>query len=678
MRPPSALRRISALAFLALLGCAAPAAARPAGAPGEIVVTFAPGEPAERVASRYGAQVLGAIEETSTFKLSVPDVDAALARMRRDPSVRRAAPNGPVRRHQGVSFPHDDPTLLDDGAAAFADQLEPGGALASVGVAPAAVFARGVRGVTVAVLDTGVDASHEALAGRLWTNAAERDGATGWDDDADGAVDDLTGYDFVDGDTDPSEVGVEGTVVGHGTFIASLVAIAAPSATIMPLRVLDGNGVGSAFDAAAAIRFATRHGARVVSMSFGCDSARAPRVLADAIAYAESQGVVLVAAAGNDDRAPLPYPASDVRSVVSVGACDGDARAEFSNYGTDTVHVGAWAPGVDLVGAMPSAGDGASRYARWSGTSFATAVVAATAATVLAIHPGMKAADVRQVVSHVEGYDAVDGVRGWRVDMLDAAGRAARDAGALRVVSAAPLALPAGGRSGSVVLRSVLGASRSGEQLSVRATGLEAGAALTVSLVRPGSEVSVGVVRVGDGGEVAADFYRAVGATSLGLDGATGVLLRRTDGSVVLGASVGPSANALRSFVEVGLRYVGPATGDAPMPLAVARCGFDGDDAQSLEVDASARRPRARYELYLDGRRVGELAPSEGEDGAAARRIAFSTRPVDGTGTLPLPSTVSKVTKVGRVTVVERRRGGGSSVVYAGGLAAWAYVDAIE
>src|SRR5262249_1795666 len=156
--------------------------------------------------------------------------------------------------------------------------------------------------------------------------------------------------DFVDRDDDPDERGMNGPAAGHGTFIAGLVALAAPRARVMPLRVLDPNGEGNVFDAAEAIAYATRHGASVVCMSFGTRPGRSALALATAVAAAHAAGVVLVAAAGNDGSDELPYPASDTANVLAVGAANGDRPARFSNHGPG---VGVWAPGVDLVSAMP-------------------------------------------------------------------------------------------------------------------------------------------------------------------------------------------------------------------------------------------------------------------------------------------------------------------------------------
>jgi subtilisin family serine protease len=256
------------------------------------------------------------------------------------------------------------------------------------------------NGVRVAVLDTGVDMSHPALAGRL-----------------------LPGHDFVDDDTDPSEVGTPGQGgYGHGTHVAGLVALVAPGAQIMPLRVLDADGTGNAWVLAEALLYAldpdgnpaTDDGAHVINMSLGSlartrimasitqIAACEPAVTDDPIAdrsdagYADDEarcaaraGVVVVAAAGNDATDKVKeYPAAEgAYGLLPVGAYSSNGRlAAFSNFGS---WVDVAAPGDGLTSTFPGGG-----YATWSGTSMAAPLVAGTAALVRALDLQLPARDV--------------------------------------------------------------------------------------------------------------------------------------------------------------------------------------------------------------------------------------------------------------------------------------------
>ncbi len=214
--------------------------------------------------------------------------------------------------------------------------------------------------VVVAILDTGVDFTHPALAGRLTTS----------------------GYDFVDDDADPSETsngidddgdGQVDELAGHGTFVAGLITLVAPDVYIMPLRVLDSEGGGRAFVLAEAIQYAVEHGANVINLSLS--TPYYSRAMENSLKAANEQGVVVVAAAGNSNADSLVYPASGYK-VVSVTAIDeNDHKARFANYGS---LVDLSAPGAGLSGPVPGG------YAIWSGTSMAAPLVAGEAALLMA------------------------------------------------------------------------------------------------------------------------------------------------------------------------------------------------------------------------------------------------------------------------------------------------------
>ena len=257
-------------------------------------------------------------------------------------------------------------------------------------------YTRGT-GATVAVIDTGLDYTHPDIAGALWSNPSEASGLPGVDDDHNGFVDDVNGWDFYNWDNDPRDD------QGHGTHVAGIIgaradngigiAGVAPESKIIPIKVLNSKGSGFVSDVIDAIYYAANLGAQVINMSLGVLKSFLSKTLRSAfekaVAYAKAKGTVVVAAAGNDNsRVENSYPAG-IRDVVAVGAIEPvtDQRAWFSNFGKllDLV-----APGVDVLSLKASGVSfGLSsvvdpNYVRASGTSMASPVVAGVAALLRA------------------------------------------------------------------------------------------------------------------------------------------------------------------------------------------------------------------------------------------------------------------------------------------------------
>ncbi|GAB2617323.1 hypothetical protein Aab01nite_30570 [Paractinoplanes abujensis] len=223
-------------------------------------------------------------------------------------------------------------------------------------------------GVTVAVLDTGVEATHPDLAANMvagYDAVANTDGAT----------------------TDPN---------GHGTHVAGTIAAVtgngvgvsaiAPNTKIMPVRVLKANGSGYMSDTAEGIIWAADHGADVINMSLG--SSEKVTAVSNAISYARSKGVVVVAAAGNERAkgSPTSYPAADA-GVIGVAATDSaDKIASYSNAGS---YVDVAAPGSAILSTYPTALGSRTGYTTMSGTSMASPHVAAVAALLVAYQPAL-------------------------------------------------------------------------------------------------------------------------------------------------------------------------------------------------------------------------------------------------------------------------------------------------
>jgi serine protease len=222
-------------------------------------------------------------------------------------------------------------------------------------------------GAVVAVIDTGVDASHPDLAGQVLTGFDEVN-------QVDGANTDLNGH-------GTHVAGTIAAVTGNGIGLSSI----APDVKILPIRVLKADGSGYSSDAANGIVYAADHGADVINMSLG--SSDDDFSVSSAIAYARSRGVVVVAAAGNEHLKgnPTSYPAADA-GVIAVAATDSnDAVASYSNSGS---YVDVAAPGSSILSTYPVALNGTG-YAFMSGTSMASPHVAAVAALLRSADPSL-------------------------------------------------------------------------------------------------------------------------------------------------------------------------------------------------------------------------------------------------------------------------------------------------
>jgi len=260
---------------------------------------------------------------------------------------------------------------------------------------------RGSAEVVVAVIDTGVDYNHRDIRANMWVNEAELHGQPGVDDDGNGYVDDIYGYNFAYNNADPMDD------QGHGTNCAGTVAAIGNNgmdiagvcwnARIMPLKILGADGEGTEADAAPAIYYAADNGADVISSSWG--SADESQVIKDALAYARRRGVIVVAAAGNESTSKPFYPAA-YPGVIAVAATDAsDKRWYLSNYG-DWVDIAA--PGRDILSLRATgASSGTIQDAftmRLSGTSTAAPHVTGTCVLLLAANPFLTYEEVEQLV----------------------------------------------------------------------------------------------------------------------------------------------------------------------------------------------------------------------------------------------------------------------------------------
>jgi thermitase len=340
-------------AVAAPLGDAAAAALGPA-VPGEAIVRFEPGSSqAERRQARDAAGV--ELEEGLVLpRAQVVEVDgsvgAAVRRLEGQPGVAYAQPNyryeataaeAPDDSFFGQLWGLSDPALPDPGVGALeAWEATEGG------------------GQTIAVVDTGVDLTHPDLAGNLWTNQLEAlVPGDGLDNDLNGRVDDLHGYDFVDEDGDPDDYEFHGThVAGTAAAIADNgigIAGVAPAAQIMAVRVLDGDGSGTTADIAEGIAYAAQNGADAINLSLGGPGS-GDKAMSDAVSLAGAEDAVVVAAAGNEaannDTEPHMPCVLPHANLICVAALTQDGTlASFSNHGAASVDIAA--PGTSVLSA---------------------------------------------------------------------------------------------------------------------------------------------------------------------------------------------------------------------------------------------------------------------------------------------------------------------------------------
>lgn len=326
-----------------------------------VVMMVRPGASPDQIASQYGGTVVAVVPELGLYRVVLPpgdDVARCAQAMMTDARVSLAEVNETATIAEGqqssVAFSEGTRTWLD-----VYDQ----GALTRVGAARAQVGANGGN-VLVAILDTGIALDHPALSSRLSlpgieigvtvSPGAER--AQHVDSNHDGIVD---------------------GALGHGTHVAGIVLAVAPQARLLPVRVLDSDGVGNAFDVANGVVQASLRGAQVINMSLGMSAAST--AVQTAIRFARDRGAVVVAPTGNDHLSRLQFPASMPEVFAVAGLDSADRHSGFTNFGFGT---DISAPSVGILSTYFGGG-----YARWSGTSMAAPFVSGTAALLCGLLP---------------------------------------------------------------------------------------------------------------------------------------------------------------------------------------------------------------------------------------------------------------------------------------------------
>lgn len=251
--------------------------------------------------------------------------------------------------------------------------------------------------VTVAVIDTGVDAAHEDLAGRV-----------------------LPGHNSIKDAQNPND-SLDDTANGHGTHVAGVISAVFDNGKgiagvagglpvkVLPVKVLDSAGIGTMYDISQGIRWAVENGANVVNLSLGGRLPDYPLTLSEAVKYAQDNGVLVVAAAGNDGKSVEGFYPACLPGVISVGATGSNHQpAAFSNYGARLM-----APGVDIISTLPG-----SSYGIMSGTSMAAPFVSGIAGILYSVFPNKTSSQIaaalekgRKEFRYNYHYDY-----GWRLD----------------------------------------------------------------------------------------------------------------------------------------------------------------------------------------------------------------------------------------------------------------------
>jgi len=288
----------------------------------------------------------------------------------------------------------------------------------------------GSKDIIVAITDTGIDHAHADLKDNMWVNKGEIPG-NGIDDDGNGYVDDVYGYDFRDNDGDPMDA-TSAQNPGHGTHCAGIVGAVGDNGvgisgmsqrvSLMASRFLGADGSGDLMGAIKSIDYATDNGAHIISASWGAATNKSQaQPIIDAIERARVKGVLFVAAASNDgknnDRYEV-YPANaGLSNVITVAAStSSEAKPSWSNYGRAKVSLSS--PGEKIYSTLPG-----NKYGELSGTSMATPLVSGLAALLLTQEKDLKPMDVKAILQSTGKKIEIETACNCRVDASSAIDR---------------------------------------------------------------------------------------------------------------------------------------------------------------------------------------------------------------------------------------------------------------
>ena len=520
----------------------------------------------------------------------------------------------------------------------------------------------GSRSVVIGVIDSGVDVSHPDLAANIWRNPGEIPG-NGIDDDRNGFIDDVSGWDFVSNDNTPQDGD------GHGTHVAGTIGAVGNNGrgvvgvnwevSILPLKFLDDSGSGSTAAAIAAINYATalrNSGVNIVATNNSWGGGGFSTALQTAISRHNDAGIVFVAAAGNEstnnDAIPS-YPANyNLPNVISVAAIDrSDQLASFSNYGRTTVDLAA--PGVSIYSTTPG-----NSYATYSGTSMASPHVAGVVGLLAAANPAATVAEIRaalfDTVVPVAGL-AGRMVTGGRLNAAAALEQIAPITGP-RVISVSPAGQvePPVSQFQVVFSQEILAASLVVANFELVGAGVDAsfGTSDDVSITIPASGIlqsPAGTVTISLGANLPDDSYR------LTLLGTGANPLRNLAGDPLQGGQDAVSQFVVRTPVPPPPAPLEPndtlATATAALPVGVREAEFSGVigdgtngtrdvdlfsvvlvGGQTLDVTVAAQAISSSLDSYLRlfNATGTQLGANDDSGGSLDSRLSF-TAPASGT-----------------------------------------------
>ena len=435
--PSDAVDIAPATSLEKLMAATAPEAAALEGTqgehvPGQVLVKLKgqpPTKSQDTFLQRFGASVIHKFDiPKSIFKgfegellhLKLPEgmsTEQAMAAMQKDPRVDYVCPNN--------TYKIDDPPTTDDepDVAAQADPLTPNdlkpelwglnntgqnGGTADADIDAPEAWARqtGNNQTLIAIIDTGADYKHPDLVNNIWTNPGEIPG-DGIDNDGNGVIDDVHGYNAFAQTGDPMDghshgTHVAGTIAAEGNNAQGVVGVNW-KAKILPVKIFADSGSTDAASIVRGILYATKMGARVTSNSWGGGAAN--QAIKDAFANSPALHIMAAGNSGTNNDTQPHYPSSyDLNNNIAVAATDrNDKLASFSCYGEKSVDIAA--PGVDIYSTVPGGG-----VNKKSGTSMATPHVTGAAALLLAEDPTMSNDELKARL--LDGADKVAGLAG--------------------------------------------------------------------------------------------------------------------------------------------------------------------------------------------------------------------------------------------------------------------------
>jgi VCBS repeat-containing protein len=409
---------------------------------------------------------------------------------------------------------------------------------------------------------------------------------------------------------------------GHGTMMAGVIRRVAPGANIMPLKAFKADGTANLFDVIRAIYYAVDNGARVIVMGFSMPETSVE--LAHAINFATSKGVTAVAAAGNDGRETIVFPAA-LRNVVGVGSTTyTDQRSVFSNFGDSLVKVAA--PGEAIITSYPGL-----RYAAASGTSFSAALVGGAVALMQQAAPALSPAGVSDGIG--KGAPAATStlkLGAGRLNVLEALN-------ALAGPETDPLPAPAPNQAPAAVNDMVTVAEDTSLVIDVRANDVDAdGDALTVLAVTTPTHGTAVL------GTAEADSGRVTYTPAANFTGVDGFTYTITDGRATATAAVTVTVTG-RNDIPVATADAAETQEDIPVVIDVLANDTDGD-GEALTVASTTGATRGTVTIEAAGPDAGRVRYVPNANAIGVDTFTYSIRDTrNGTATATVTVTISAV-----------------------------------